>query len=59
MPEVVQKECYKIDPNVQEDIKQFLSMEQNGISHLISIVNEDMKHLKIVSEGLLSMWKDK
>jgi len=46
------QENYTVDPKAQEDIKQFLTMEQNGISHLVNIVNQDLKDLKIISEGM-------
>lgn len=45
-------EQYKMEPGVQEDIKQFLKMEQNGISHLVEIINNDLRDLKIISEGM-------
>lgn len=43
---------YKMDPNVQEDIKQFLKMQQNGIAHLVDIINNDLKDLKTIFEGM-------
>lgn len=54
-PNTQNYERYKMEPNVQEDIKQFLKMEQNGIAHLINIINTDMKHLKIISDGLTKL----
>lgn len=45
-------ETYVLDPKVQEDVKQFLTMEQNGITHLISIINEDLKDLKVITGGM-------
>lgn len=50
-------ESYKIDPQVQEDIKQFLQMEQTGISHLVAIINNDLQALKIITEGMNQMLK--
>lgn len=55
MSDVVKNEKYKMDPQAQEDIKQFLKMEQNGIQNLINIINKDMKDLKIICEGLSKM----
>ncbi|XP_045480908.1 nucleoporin p54-like isoform X1 [Harmonia axyridis] len=52
-------EHYNIDPQVQEDIKQFLQMEQTGISHLINIINTDLQALKIISEGMNQCLKAK
>ncbi|XP_076253701.1 nuclear pore complex protein Nup54 [Rhynchophorus ferrugineus] len=43
---------YRIDADAQDEIKQFLRMEQYGITQLISIINNDMKCLKIISTGL-------
>lgn len=45
-------EHYQVDPNVQQDIKQFLKMEQNGINHLVDIINNDLKDLKIITDGM-------
>lgn len=50
--ELTQQDQYKMDVNVQEEIKQFLTMEQNGISHLIKIINTDLEHLKIIHDGM-------
>ncbi|KAL3280106.1 hypothetical protein HHI36_017612 [Cryptolaemus montrouzieri] len=52
-------EHYNIDPQVQEDIKQFLQMEQTGISHLINIINTDLEALKIISDGMNQFLKTK
>lgn len=43
---------YRIDADAQDEIKQFLKMEQYGITQLIDIINNDMKCLKIISTGL-------
>lgn len=45
-------EIYKMDPKAQEDIKQFLMMQQQGISELVKIINEDLKDLKVIHDGL-------
>lgn len=50
--DVIKNEKYKMDPKAQDDIKQFLKMEQDGIQHLINIINKDMKDLKIICDGL-------
>lgn len=50
--EVNTQDQYKMDATVQEEIKQFLSMEQTGISHLIKIINSDMEALRVISEGM-------
>lgn len=45
-------ERYKMEPAVQEDIKQFLRMEQTGINHLVEIINTDVVHLKTIRDGM-------
>lgn len=45
-------EVYKIDPDGQEELKQFLLMQQRGIAHLISIANQDLGDLKVITEGM-------
>ncbi|KAF5273041.1 hypothetical protein FQR65_LT04783 [Abscondita terminalis] len=51
-PEVSQNQVYKMDPNIQEEFKQFLKMEQKGIAQLVNIIKDDLQNLKIISEGL-------
>ncbi|XP_072390623.1 nucleoporin p54-like [Diabrotica undecimpunctata] len=43
---------YRIDGEVEKEIKQFLKMEQNGISHLVRIIQSDLKSLNIINESL-------
>lgn len=43
---------YQIDHNVQQEIKQHLKQQQDGIMHLISIIKEDLEDLKLVEQGL-------
>lgn len=50
--DMVKNEKYRMEPKAQDDIKQFLKMEQNGIAHLISIINQDLQDLKIISDGM-------
>lgn len=52
IPESSLNQRYQMDAQVQEDIKQFLKMEQNGIAQLIKIIHSDLKSLKVISEGL-------
>lgn len=51
-PEVSQNQVYKMDQKIQEEFKQFLKMEQNGIAQLVNIIKDDLHSLKIISEGL-------
>lgn len=50
--DMVKNEKYKMEPKAQDDIKQFLKMEQNGIAHLVNIINQDLQDLKIISDGM-------
>lgn len=43
---------YRIDADAQEEIKQFLKMQQNGIGQLINIINNDLQSIKIINEGM-------
>ncbi|XP_075226306.1 nuclear pore complex protein Nup54 [Lycorma delicatula] len=45
-------ERYSMDPAMQDDIKQYLMMEQNGMSHLIEIIQNDLVDLKIMKDGI-------
>lgn len=46
------QEMYKMDSKAQEDIKQFLQMQQQGIAELVKIVHDDLRDLKIIQDGL-------
>lgn len=59
VPDLLSNERYKMEPDSQDDIKQFLKMEQNGIAHLVKIINTDLKNLKIISDGLVKMQTSK
>lgn len=43
---------YQIDHNVQQEIKQHLKQQQDGIMHLVSVIKEDLEDLKLVEQGL-------
>ncbi|XP_057668098.1 nucleoporin p54 [Diorhabda carinulata] len=43
---------YRLDAEAQEEIKQFLKMEQSGIAQLINIIQTDLKVLNIINDGL-------
>lgn len=51
-------ERYSMDPSVQDDIKQFLVMEQNGMAHLIETIQTDMATLKIIKEGMTRLLQE-
>lgn len=46
---------YRVDAEAQDEIKQLLKLEQNGISQLINIIVTDLKSLNIISEGMMNM----
>lgn len=46
------QETYKMETKAQEDIKQFLQMQQQGIAELIKIVNDDFSDLKTIQDDL-------
>ncbi|KAJ8921691.1 hypothetical protein NQ315_010601 [Exocentrus adspersus] len=46
---------YRLDAEAQEEIKQFLKMQQNGIAQLINIINNDLQAIKIMNEGMKQM----
>ena len=52
MLKIQDNEHYEIEDHVQDDIKQFLLMEQAGISQLVNVVNNDLKTLKVICDGL-------
>ncbi|CAG9822399.1 unnamed protein product [Phaedon cochleariae] len=43
---------YRLDGEAQDEIKQFLKMEQNGISQLINIIQTDLEALNIINDGM-------
>ncbi|XP_046612237.1 nuclear pore complex protein Nup54 [Neodiprion virginianus] len=45
-------ERYTMDPIAQDDIKTYLTMEQQGMSQLISTINADLECLKIIKDGM-------
>ncbi|XP_018334556.1 probable nucleoporin Nup54 [Agrilus planipennis] len=54
---VIPKENYRIDSSALDDIKQFLRMQQNGISQLVNIINLDLQALKTINDGLKDLSK--
>ncbi|XP_012253985.2 nuclear pore complex protein Nup54 [Athalia rosae] len=45
-------ERYTMDPIAQDDIKTYLSMEQQGMAQLIATINADLECLKIIKDGM-------
>ncbi|XP_051166872.1 nuclear pore complex protein Nup54 [Leptopilina boulardi] len=46
------QERYAMDPIAQDDIKTYLSMEQQGMEQLIATINADVQCLKIIKDGM-------
>uniref|UniRef100_A0A8C9SDU0 54 kDa nucleoporin n=1 Tax=Scleropages formosus TaxID=113540 RepID=A0A8C9SDU0_SCLFO len=46
------EERYSIDADLLREIKQHLKQQQEGLSHLISVIKEDMEDIKLVEHGL-------
>lgn len=53
------QEIYKMDPKAQDDIKQFLQMQQQGIAELVKIVNDDLADIKTIHDGLNEVFQTK
>ncbi|XP_063891067.1 probable nucleoporin Nup54 [Helicoverpa armigera] len=45
-------ERYHLDPGAQEDVKQFLSLQQKGMAHLLDTARKDLAALGIIAEGM-------
>ncbi|KAJ3665820.1 hypothetical protein Zmor_001291 [Zophobas morio] len=50
---------YKLIPETQGELKDFLQLQQNGISKLVDIVKEDMRSLNIMIEGMRQIMPNK
>ncbi|XP_011868731.1 PREDICTED: probable nucleoporin Nup54 [Vollenhovia emeryi] len=50
--DIQNQERYTMDPIAQDDIKTYLSMEQQGMAQLISTINADLESLKIIKDGM-------
>lgn len=50
--DIQNQERYTMDPIAQDDIKAYLSMEQQGMAQLISTINADLESLKVIKDGM-------
>ncbi|XP_033111214.1 nuclear pore complex protein Nup54-like isoform X2 [Anneissia japonica] len=50
---VGREERYGIDHDLQQEIKQHLKKQQEGLSHLISTIKSDVEDLKLIEQGLI------
>ncbi|CAH2002285.1 unnamed protein product [Acanthoscelides obtectus] len=46
---------YRLDTEAQEEIKQLLKMEHNGIAQLVNIIKGDLHALNTIQEGMKQM----
>ncbi|XP_028929552.1 nucleoporin p54 isoform X2 [Ornithorhynchus anatinus] len=49
---VKSEERYYIDADLLREIKQHLKQQQEGLSHLISIIKDDLEDIKLIEHGL-------
>uniref|UniRef100_S4PS12 Putative nucleoporin Nup54 n=2 Tax=Pararge aegeria TaxID=116150 RepID=S4PS12_9NEOP len=45
-------ERYHLDAGAQEDMKQFLSLQQRGMAHLLDTARKDLAALNTIAEGM-------
>ncbi|KAM3966769.1 nuclear pore complex protein Nup54 [Aphomia sociella] len=45
-------ERYHLDPGAQEDVKQFLTLEQRGMAHLLDTARKDLAALNTIADGM-------
>nr|XP_015219323.1 PREDICTED: nucleoporin p54 isoform X2 [Lepisosteus oculatus] len=46
------EERYSVDTDLLREIKQHLKQQQEGISHLISVIKDDLEDIKLIEHGL-------
>ncbi|KAJ8286654.1 hypothetical protein GJAV_G00041620 [Gymnothorax javanicus] len=46
------EERYSVDAELLREIKQHLKQQQEGLSHLISVIKDDMEDIKLIEHGL-------
>ncbi|KAJ8402136.1 hypothetical protein AAFF_G00373710 [Aldrovandia affinis] len=46
------EERYSVDADLLREIKQHLKQQQEGLSHLISVIKDDVEDIKLVEHGL-------
>ncbi|XP_051820351.1 nucleoporin p54 isoform X2 [Antechinus flavipes] len=49
---VKSEERYYVDADLLREIKQHLKQQQEGLSHLISIIKDDLEDIKLIEHGL-------
>ncbi|XP_051268711.1 nucleoporin p54 isoform X1 [Dicentrarchus labrax] len=46
------EERYSVDADLLREIKQHLKQQQDGLSHLISVIKDDLEDIKLIEHGL-------
>ncbi|XP_071751102.1 nucleoporin p54 [Centroberyx gerrardi] len=46
------EERYSVDADLLREIKQHLKQQQEGLSHLISVIKDDLEDIKLIEHGL-------
>ncbi|KAM4634351.1 nucleoporin p54 isoform 5-T5 [Polymixia lowei] len=46
------EERYSVDTDLLREIKQHLKQQQEGLSHLISVIKDDLEDIKLIEHGL-------
>ncbi|KAF7661121.1 hypothetical protein LDENG_00268600 [Lucifuga dentata] len=46
------EERYSVDADLLREIRQHLKQQQDGLSHLISVIKDDMEDIKLIEHGL-------
>ncbi|XP_013183314.2 probable nucleoporin Nup54 [Amyelois transitella] len=46
------QERYQLDPGAQEDVKQFLTLQQKGMAHLMETAKKDLEALNVIADGM-------
>ncbi|KAI8510638.1 Nuclear pore complex protein Nup54, partial [Branchiostoma belcheri] len=52
MPSGRAEDRYSMEATMQEELRQHLKQQQEGLTHLISIIKDDMEDLKVIEQGL-------
>ncbi|XP_043090212.1 nucleoporin p54 isoform X2 [Puntigrus tetrazona] len=47
------EERYRVDADLLREIRQHLKHQQEGLSHLISVIKDDLDDIKMIEDGLL------
>uniref|UniRef100_A0A8C5ECL6 54 kDa nucleoporin n=2 Tax=Gouania willdenowi TaxID=441366 RepID=A0A8C5ECL6_GOUWI len=49
---VKSEERYNVDADLLREIKQHLKQQQDGLTHLISVIKDDLEDIKLIEHGL-------